>query len=169
MTPSTATPGAPLTFRTELVAEDPARIRDLVRATGFFYDDEVDVAGELAEERLAKGPSCGYHFVLADQGDRLMGYACYGPIACTRSSYDLYWIAVAPDAQRLGLGRELMQRSEALVAAAGGTRIYVETSNRPQYESTRAFYDRCGYALVSLLDEFYGPGDAKATFCRVVG
>jgi ribosomal protein S18 acetylase RimI-like enzyme len=158
-----------VTYRTELVDRDPASIRDLVRATGFFYDDEVAVAGELAEERLAKGPGSGYHFVLADQGERLLGYTCYGPIACTRSSHDLYWIAVAPDAQRLGLGRALMRRSEAAIAAAGGTRVYVETSNRPQYASTRAFYERCGYDLVSLLEEFYGPGDAKATYCRVVG
>jgi ribosomal protein S18 acetylase RimI-like enzyme len=148
--------------------QDPARIRALTQATGFFYDHEVDIAEELVAERLAKGERSGYLFVFADQGDRVVGYSCYGPIACTQSSWDLFWIAVAPELQRIGLGRELMHRSEVLIRQAGGSRVYVETSARPQYESTRAFYERIGYTLASLLPEFYGPGDDKATYCKVL-
>jgi ribosomal protein S18 acetylase RimI-like enzyme len=159
---------ADLAFRTIPTSADPARIRGLAQATGFFYDYEVDIAEELVVERLAKGEASGYHFVFADRDDRVVGYTCYGPIACTQSSWDLFWIAVAPDGQRLGLGRELMRRAEALIRQASGTRVYVETSARPQYLSTRAFYERIGYEIASLLPEFYGPGDAKATYCKVL-
>ena len=42
-------------------------------------------------------PTCGETVVV--------GYACYGPIACTVASYDLYWIAVDPQFQRHGIGQ----------------------------------------------------------------
>ncbi|MDX9976035.1 MAG: GNAT family N-acetyltransferase, partial [FCB group bacterium] len=156
-------------FRESLAADDPRRIRELVAATGFFHADEVAVAEELATERLRLGEASGYLFLLADDADgHLAGYACYGPTPCTAASYDLYWIAVAPARQKCGLGRELARRVEAAIHARGGTRIYAETSSRPQYASTRAFYLRLGYQLASLLDDFYAPGDGKATYVKTV-
>jgi len=65
-----------------------------VASTGFFNAAEVGIAGELVTERLTKGLRSGYHFVLAERGSRLVGYACYGPIDGTQDSFDLYWIAV---------------------------------------------------------------------------
>ena len=66
------------------------------------------MAVELAHERLAKGPLSDYHFILAEHYGRLAGYVCYGPIPCTASSYDIYWIAVHPDMQGKGLGRAVL-------------------------------------------------------------
>ncbi|MBN1256434.1 MAG: GNAT family N-acetyltransferase, partial [Planctomycetes bacterium] len=148
------------------VPEDIERVRSLVTKTGFFYDYEIPIAVELVEERLAKGEASGYNFIFAESYGRVAGYVAYGQIACTASSYDLFWIAVHPDFQGRGVGKLLLTESEKLIAAAGGTRIYIETSHREKYASTRGFYERCGYHLVSLLEDFYGPGDAKATYCR---
>ncbi len=145
---------------------DVERIARLVRVTGFFNDAEVDIAAELVQERLAKGDASGYYFLLAEHYGRLAGYACYGPIAGTAASFDLYWIAVHPDYQGKGLGRRLLTDTERLVKRAGGTRIYVDTSQRVQYASTRAFYERCGYRLESVLSDFYGPGDGKVIYCK---
>jgi ribosomal protein S18 acetylase RimI-like enzyme len=157
-----------LKFRYKVEPEDPEKIRHLTKATGFFYPYEVDIAVELAEDRLAHGEQSGYHFVMAKQDGRLIGYACYGPIACTVSSYDLYWIAVHPDFQGKGLGRDLLVESEKRIAAAGGRRIYVDTSERPQYNPTRAFYETNGYRLEAVLKDFYAPGDGKAVYCKVM-
>jgi hypothetical protein len=55
------------------------------------------------------------------------------------------------------------------MAAAGAGRVYVETSTRELYEPTRRFYVACGYRLEATLAEFYGPGDGKAVFVKVVG
>jgi acetoin utilization deacetylase AcuC-like enzyme/GNAT superfamily N-acetyltransferase len=145
---------------------DAARVRRLVETTGFFSASEVDVAVELVEERSAKGPQSGYYFIMADHYGRLAGYSCYGPIPCTTSSYDLYWIAVHPDFQGKGLGRKLLMETEHLIKQAGGTRIYVDTSQRVQYASTRAFYEHCGYRLESVLSDFYAPGDGKVIYCK---
>jgi acetoin utilization deacetylase AcuC-like enzyme/GNAT superfamily N-acetyltransferase len=153
-------------LRYELQPEDPGRIRHLVEITGFFSQEEIDVAEELPQERLARGEASGYYFVMAEQYGRLVGYACYGQISCTVSSYDLYWIAVHPDIQGKGLGQRLLQETERLIRDAGGSRVYVDTSQRLQYASTRAFYENAGYKLDAVLAEFYAPGDNKVIYCK---
>ena len=154
-------------WRDEVTAEDVERIGELVEATGFFHPGEVSVARELVEERCAKGDASGYHFLLAEApSGALLGYTCYGPIACTESSWDLYWIAVAPSAQRIGLGRRLMEATEQEAAKRGGTRMYADTSGREQYSPTRSFYERCGYATAADLEDFYAPGDSKRIYAK---
>lgn len=158
----------PVDFRYEALPEDFETVEQLTRETGFFRDEEIRVAGELVRERLAKGPESGYYFIFALQNSRVQGYTCFGPIACTVSSYDLYWIAVSPGAQNQGIGRKLLFETEKRIREAGGTRVYVETSFQDLYRSTRLFYERCGYRLESVLEDFYAPGDAKATYCKKI-
>ncbi len=154
-------------FRDRVQPDDPARIRALIAATGYFFPAETEVAVELVDERLAKGDASGYAFILAETTDgELAGYVCFGPTPCTQASFDLYWIAVHPARQGSGLGRELMAAAEQAIRRMGGRRVYVETSNRAKYVSTRTFYLRCGYVLASLLEDFYAPGDGKATYVK---
>jgi D-alanine-D-alanine ligase len=157
-----------LKLRHEVIPSDAETIRRLTESTGFFYPHEVDVAEELVLDRLSKGDASEYYFVFAEQEGRVVGYTCYGPIACTTSSFDFYWIAVSPDLQGKGLGRVLLNETERLIKKAKGNRIYVETSQRPLYDSTRAFYERCGYIAGSILEDFYGHGDGKITYCKVL-
>lgn len=163
------------TVRHALRSSDPAAIRRIVASTGFFRPAEVDVAVELADERLAKGEASGYHFALLDEpgalGDggeasRLVGYVCVGAIACTVDSFDLYWIAVDAAKQGQGLGRRLMGEGEALVRSMGGKRVYIETSSQPLYEPTRRFYLASGYVEQARLPDFYTAGDDKIIYAR---
>lgn len=163
---SEATPA--LRFRDRPVEADRDAVRDLTAATGFFSAEEVAVAVELVDAHLAQGPASGYHFIFAERDGCLEGYACFGPIPLTKSSFDLYWIAVRPDRQQFGLGRRLMDTAEARARDEGGTAMYVETSTRPQYEPTRAFYCRLGYRLAAELPDFYGPGDGQAIFAKAL-
>ena len=155
-------------LREELTPKDAARIHALAAVTGFFTAEEAAIAQELAEERLTRGAASGYHFLLAEEAGELLGFACFGPIPCTRGAYDLYWIVVRPDRQGGGLGRLLLTAAEARIAAAGGRRVYIDTSSRPQYAPTRAFYRACGFREEALLAGFYDQGDGKAIFCKVL-
>ena len=153
-------------LRQALQREDVAEIRRIVSATGFFTAEELDIAEELPRERLVRGAASGYEFLLAGEPGALIGYSCYGHIAGTRSSWDLYWIAVDPEVQGQGLGRRLLRETEAEVRAGGGSAIYIETSSRDQYAATRSFYEHNGYRLVARLTDFYAPGDAKCIYRR---
>ncbi len=155
-------------IREEICAADAARVRRIAASSGFFRADEIEVAVELVQERLAKGLASGYHFLFADLEGETVGYTCYGPIACTMHSYDLFWIAVHENMRGQGLGKHLLGATEARIARLGGKRIYIETSTLPQYEPTRCFYLACGYKPAGVLDDFYAPGDGKLILVKAL-
>ncbi len=157
-----------LIFRDRVRASDTEVVRDIVSSTDFFNSEEVEVAVSLVEEHLRDGDAGGYSFVFAELGGRGLGYTCYGRIPGTRESYDLYWIAVRPNAQGLGIGRRLLVEAEERILSAGGARVYIETSERELYRKTRAFYRHAGYRKAALLEDFYEPGDAKVIYLKVL-
>lgn len=157
-----------MTFRYEVTPADRQTVRAIVESTGFFSAAEIDVAVELVDERLAKGEPSGYHFVLLEAAGQTLGFACYGPIPATAASFDLYWIVTHNARQGAGIGRRLLAESERLIQAAGGRRVYVDTSSRPQYTPTRAFYEHNGYQCAAVLDDFYAPGDGKVIYLKVL-
>ena len=163
-----AAPVHDVTLRYELIASDRAQIEHAVTATKFFREDEVPVAMELVDDRLANKEESDYEFVVALRDGKVAGYACYGLIACSVHSYDLYWIVVAPEIQRGGIGRKLLAAVEERVAAIGGKRVYAETSSKPLYEPTRKFYLSCGYKIDAVLEEFYAPEDSKVIFVKAL-
>jgi hypothetical protein len=61
----------------------------------------------------------------------------------------------------------LVVESEQRIRHAGGRHVYIETSGRSQYSSTRAFYERCGYERVAEMADFYAPGDSKLIYRKV--
>ncbi|MFW5692920.1 MAG: N-acetyltransferase family protein [Thermoguttaceae bacterium] len=153
-------------FRRNVAPEDRGRVRAIVESTGFFNEEEADVAVELVDERLAKGAAGGYEFVFAEVDAETVGYACFGRVPLTQSSFDLYWVAVRPGQQRGGLGRALVEEVERQVASLGGGQLYADTSGREQYAPTRAFYTAMGYAQAARLPDFFAPGDDKVVFAK---
>lgn len=163
----TSTP-LPFRFRQSVIGSDRIAVRRIIESTGFFRPDEADVAVELIDERLRKGEASGYHFLFADADRGPIGYACYGPIACTIGSFDLYWIAVDPSWQGKGIGQLLLDEVERQVRQREGRQVYIETSGRDQYAPTRGFYARCGYEVVAVLGDFYDRGDDKVIWRKAL-
>ena len=162
--------GKPPVVRTRTRARpaDLPALRRLVASTGVFYTEERAIALELLQERLRRGRKSGYEFVFAELRGELVGYCAWGAVPLTKGSFDLYWIAVAPSAQGLGIGRRLMELAERAVARRGGGRLYIETSSRAAYARTRRFYRAAGYGRAARLTDFYARGDHKIVFCKTV-
>jgi len=157
---------ADLRWREDVCEADVAGVRRLTEDTGYFTAAEVDIAAELVEERLRRGEASGYAFVLVESASRLVAYACHGRTPGTDHSWDLYWIAVSPEAQRRGVGSAILQRVEARIAEASGGLVWVDTSSTDRYASTRAFYERSGFHRAALLEDFYRPGDGKLIYVK---
>jgi len=155
-------------LRTMLRPDDIAAVRNLVSATGFFSTEEITIAGELVEEALLKSTEAGYEFIFAESAEILIGYCCFGSIPLTRESFDMYWLAVQPASQGSGLGRRLMSAAENTIRDMGGSRVYADTSSRPQYLPTRKFYETIGYQQAAHLPDFYAPGDGKIIYCKTL-
>lgn len=147
--------------------EHRARLEGILVATGAFNDEEVGVALELFD--LAVIPSNvegsavtdDYEFIGAFDGDTLIGYACFGPTPATDGTWDLYWLAVDPGAQGRGVGRMLVRFVERELGRRGARLLVVETSSRADYEATRSFYTRSGYAEAARVKDFYDTNDDR--------
>jgi GNAT superfamily N-acetyltransferase len=157
-----------ITYRHAVEPDDSGRIRSIVESSGFFNPEEIEVAVELVVERLTKGEKSGYHFIFAEIDGRTVGYACFGPIAGTQCSFDLYWIAVDSVSRGKGIGKGLLRKSEEAIRAMNGRRIYVETSSRDRYIPTRTFYVDNSYILEASLKDFYAPGDSKNIYIKEI-
>jgi ribosomal protein S18 acetylase RimI-like enzyme len=124
-----------------------------------FTHEEKDTVRELWDEQEK-----GYNFLVARDGERILGYSCFGERALTEGTYDLFWIAVDPSARRLGVGKALLRQSESEVKARGGRLLVLETSGMVKYEPTRAFYLTSGYEQEAVIRDFYKPGDDLVIF-----
>jgi ribosomal protein S18 acetylase RimI-like enzyme len=157
-----------LTIRTSPVPADIERIRQMVDATGFFRPDETLVAVELVEDRLERGLVSGYQFFFAELGDELVGYTCFGQIACSLLSWDLYWIVTKKEYQGQGFGGSLLKLTEDEIKKQGGKNVVIETSSKELYTSTQQFYYKNGYELKARFTDFYDYGDDKLVYIKQV-
>lgn len=155
-----------ITWREEITYHDLTTIERLAAACGFFRPDEVRLATEFATQHLNHGQESDYRFILAQQDDQTLGYACYGPIPGTLHSWSLYWIVVGQGLRGRGLGSRILAQVERRVTAAGGEQLYIETSSQPRYHPTRRFYQSRGYTLLAVLEDFYARGDGKVIYAK---
>lgn len=141
-----------------------ARLESILRRTSVFRSEEVDVAIELFDESLSDPD---YRFLGAfTPDDELVGYACYGPTPGTDRTWDLYWIAVDPSVQGTGGGTTLLSEVERRLRELDARMLVVETSSRPDYAATRAFYARRGYAETARVGNYYAPDDDRIIYTK---
>lgn len=157
-----------LIYREKIISTDIEAIRQLIESVEFFSPEEGDIAIELAQTSLIQGETSDYYFLFANLSDNMVGYTCFGPIAGTMASFDLYWIVVHRNFRGLGIGKKLLAGTESMVNKRGGRRIYIETSSRKQYEPARSFYCGCGYCEEAILNDFYSPGDDKIIYVKAI-
>ena len=150
------------TLRHDLRPGDRPAIATLLEATGVFRPDEVAVALELVDDTLAPGAQSSYRWVLADCRDatasssgKLGGLACYGAVALTEGTFDLYWIAVDPTERGRGIADALDEAVTDAVRREGGRWLLAETSSTAPYAPARRFYLRRGYTLLERIPDFY--------------
>ena len=149
-----------------LERSDRDAVHGILVRTGYFTAVEVATALELIDEWLSVGEPSGYLcFVATDPTTHaVLGYVCVGPAPLTDGTYDLYWIAVDPEVQGRGVGRALLGCAEAEVVRRRGRLLLIETSSQEGYQSTVRFYERCEYALLARIAEYYRPNDDKLVF-----
>lgn len=149
------------------IETDGSQIQDITARAGVFSDEEVDSVRVMWSEYLSLGPEgSGYNFIVYRDGAQVLGYAIYGYRDLTDGVYDLYWIAVDPNARRKHVGRELIAFCENTVRDSGGRMLIAETSGTPEYESTRKFYYGTGYKDEAIIKDFYSTGDDLFIFIK---
>ncbi|HET6837345.1 MAG TPA: GNAT family N-acetyltransferase [Gemmatimonadales bacterium] len=150
-----------------LTEADRDRIEEITRSVGLFREDEILVALEVFDEATGGAPGSTYSLLGIEVDHRLAGWICWGPTPCTLGTYDLYWMAVAPQLQGTGIGTALLLEMERRLKGVARL-VVIETAGRPEYAGTRAFYQGRGYSPVATVPDFYAPGDDQVVFVKQV-
>ncbi len=146
---------------------DISQLAEIVRETKVFRDEEIAVAIELME--IAANDKDQKDYLLysyVDDSGTVQGYYCVGPTPMTKSTYDLYWIAVHPKMHRKKIGHELLEHCEEIVKANEGKLLVVETSSQAKYEPTRKFYLRHHYTETARIKDYYSKGDDLVIYTK---
>jgi ribosomal protein S18 acetylase RimI-like enzyme len=148
--------------------EDSAALLRIAGAEPLFSPEEAATVDELLTDYLTRADHHGYHFLTAEIDGQVVGFSCHGPTPMTTGTFDLYWICIDAGHKGQGLGKALLAKVEAEVRNSGGRMIVLDTSGRPDYAPTRAFYEHAGYTRTALIPEFYAPGDDLVVYTRML-
>src|SRR3981189_813624 len=109
-----------------IAAKDRESLAALLRRIDTFSPPEVSCALELIDLALSSNKA-DYQIRVATKGDSVVGYVCYGPTPRTEGTFDLYWIAAAPEVRGQGVGSALVASMEGDLRKRGARLIRVET------------------------------------------
>lgn len=138
----------------------------LAEASGLFRPHELEELGRVLADYFEGDPGRA-HFWLADDGG-LVSVAYCAPEVVTTGTWNLLFIAVRPDRQGEGRGTALLRHVEQTLAERGACVLLVETSGTSAFERTRAFYHKHGLYEHGRVQAFYGKGDDKVTYRKVL-
>jgi ribosomal protein S18 acetylase RimI-like enzyme len=142
-------------------------LSEIVRETKVFHEEEIGVAIELMEIAANDKDQKDYFlYSYVDESGTIQGYYCVGPTPMTKSTFDLYWIAVHPRVHRKKIGQDLLKHCEEQVKVMGGKLLVVETSSQPKYEPTRKFYLRHQYAEAARIKDYYAQDDDLVIYSK---
>lgn len=150
-----------------VVQSDIPALKTVIDGSGLFPSEMLDemISGYLKREAHTE---TGEEFWLTAEIGAPVAVAYYMPEQMTEGTWNLLLIAVHPDHQGRGCGTALMKHVEASLLARGERILLVETSGLPQFERTRAFYDRLGYEREARIRDFYRTGDDKIVFRKAL-
>ncbi len=146
---------------------DKPAVMNILRATPQFLPAEIVIAEEVLDCYF-NDPSAGYFTLVAESENKVAGYVTYGETPLTEGTWDIYWVAVAPDQKRKGIGAALLAAAEKEIILKKGRMVMAETSSKPEYENTHRFYRAQGYKLAAQIADYYAPGDDIMFFQKLL-
>ena len=128
-----------LTFRSRINSRDLENVREISASSGMFDEDDIDITVCLADDALyqLQHPEDDDYphdtkFLFAEQNGKPCAYACYGEIADSDASYELYWLATHNNCRGQGIGKalvaELIKRLKKQIKNA---KHIVESNDKP--------------------------------------
>jgi GNAT superfamily N-acetyltransferase len=141
-------------------------------ATGLFSASEADALLRMTlDDFLSARLGSNHRVVVAcdPDDDNPLGWTYFAESDRAPGVWDLWWIGVAPTAQRRGIGQELLDYAETCVRAEGGRVLVIETSTQPKLLGARTFYERNGYLSSGVIADFYAMSEGKQTYFKTFG
>jgi ribosomal protein S18 acetylase RimI-like enzyme len=143
---------------------DLPELKSVIDATGLFPSNMLD---DMTADYFGANAQ-GEHWLTSDD-DKPIAIAYVAPERMTEGTWNMLLIAVHPNQQGKGVGSSVMAYAERILTEQGARVLLVETSGLPEYESTRSFYEKCGYEREARIRDFYQAGEDKIIFRKALG
>ncbi len=159
-------PPAPKAIRA-VQPPDRAELLEIAAATGLFRPGEIlDISAKLDTFLSSESPSD--RWIIATDGDAVVGLAYCAPERMTSGTWNLYLLAIHPDYQGRGYGTRLVRYVETNLQNGGARLLLIETSGVPAFAGQRRFYANLGYHQEATIRAFYDAGDDKVVYRKAL-
>ncbi len=112
------------------------------------------IAKLYSDEKLQRDASAGHVFWFAREDAAVLGFIGIEH-GLEGGASKLHKIYILPDAQGKGIGALLMDKAESLAEEAGSKRLILNVN---RFNNARYFYEKRGFAVMSLEDIDIGEG-----------
>ena len=148
-------------------ADRPALL-NLAVETGLFRPEETGALGDILTACLAGEMGPDHHWLAVGDNNALAAAAYLAPEMMADRVWNLLFIAVTPERQRLGTGAALLAAVETLVRQSSGRLLLVETSALPKYAQARGFYLKNSFTEEARIRDYYTDGEDKVVFRKAM-
>jgi ribosomal protein S18 acetylase RimI-like enzyme len=147
---------------------DRAALLDLQIAAGMFTADDIAPIAGILDTCLSGDNGPDHRWVVFDGEAGFRGAAYYASEVVSDRVWNLLMIAVLPQAQGQGIGEQLISHIAAELQAEGQRILIIETSSTDQFDKTRDFYVRLGFAEEGRIRHYYGNDEHKVIFAKAL-
>ncbi|MEL6109646.1 MAG: GNAT family N-acetyltransferase [Planctomycetota bacterium] len=131
----------------------------IATSSGLFDPDQTDLLAAML-----RSPEENEVWLTDEESGVPVGVAYMAPEKMTYGTWNLYWIAVAPDHQRQGRGKAILDEVQQRLIKEKQRVLLVETSGVEEFEYVRKFYEDNGFEAEARIRDFYDAGVDKIVF-----
>lgn len=148
----------------DINAADKDNLIRVISSINIFSDEDKRISLELIDEYLEDKENDDYWVRLAQSGNEVAGFICFGPASLCTGTYDIYYIAVDPKHRRKGIGKYLVECVLHELHEKKARMLLIETTSDIRYEGTLRFYENLGFVEIERIKDYYKDGEDRIIY-----
>jgi len=143
--------------------KDEDKIIRVATASGLFESSQTDELAAMLRD-FHRSQDSNEIWLVGEQAGDVFSIAYLAPERMTEGTWNLYLIAVHPEHQRKGFGKEMLVEVVRNLTGRGERVLLVETSGTDDFDYVRNFYKKNGFEEEARIREFYSAGVDKIVY-----
>ena len=139
----------------------------IIEASGQFDADGLAYTASTLNAYLENSADAIWLTALADE-EQPVGVAYCAPEPVTNGTWNLLMLWMQEGFVGKGLGKAIVSEIENELRNRGARLLIVETSQLPDFELARKFYQSYGFKLEAEVKDFFDVGDNKLIYTKAV-
>lgn len=151
---------------TKTTNEHKEELERILAASGQFDANSIDYTLDTLDKHLE---SPDYEIWFTALENEPVGFAYCAPEPVTSGTWNLLMLWTKEGYEGKGFGKSLVSAVEAELKSRNARLLIVETSQLPEFETARAFYEKYGFEFEAEVKNFFAEGDNKLIYTKRQG